>query len=70
MANGVKFEIFRSPISRWETLFERAADFASSIGKDRVISISHSSDNNDGVVTVWYWSDSTIRNPEERSVND
>jgi hypothetical protein len=41
----------------WETLFERAAEFAGSIGPERLISISHSADNGDGVVAVWYWSD-------------
>ena len=53
----VKFRIFRSPFSSWESLFEQAAAFATAVGKDRTICISHSSDNVDGVVTVWYWSD-------------
>jgi hypothetical protein len=44
-------------MKRWEELFREAADFATTIGPDRVISISHSEDENDGVVTVWYWSD-------------
>lgn len=34
-----------------------AADFATVIGKDRLISISHSSDHGEGVITVWYWSE-------------
>jgi hypothetical protein len=36
-------------------LFRESADFATEIGPDRVLSISHSSD---GVVTVWYWTSS------------
>ena len=55
MADKVKFEIVRSPYNSWNTLFQRAADIATLIGKDRVISISHSSDDVDGVVTIWYW---------------
>lgn len=50
----VAFEVFRGSLVTWHTLFERAADFASSIGADRVISISHSCDRSDAVVTVWY----------------
>ena len=42
-------------MSSWDTLFDEASNFATSIGKERLISISHSEDNNDGVVVVWYW---------------
>ncbi|MFH5803014.1 hypothetical protein [Alienimonas sp. DA493] len=51
----VQFRLFRSSMSSWETLFQEAADFATSVGREHVISISHSEDQNDGVVTVWYW---------------
>ena len=51
----VRFEIFRSGMSSWESLFEEAADFASRIGPEDLINISHSEDSNEGVVTVWYW---------------
>ena len=61
MADKVKFEIFRGPFVSWNTLFQRAADFATSIGRDRLIGISHSSDDVDGVVTVWYWDDTRSR---------
>jgi hypothetical protein len=52
----VRFEIFRSGMSSWESLFAEAADFASQIGPNDLINISHSEDSNEGVVTVWYWS--------------
>jgi hypothetical protein len=42
-------------MATWNQLFQEAADFATSIGRDRLIGISHSEDHNDGVVTVWYW---------------
>jgi hypothetical protein len=53
---AVKFEVFRGVLSSWQTLFQQAAEFASGIGPERLITISHSEDQNDGVVTVWYWS--------------
>jgi hypothetical protein len=57
----VKFEMFRGVMASWEQLFEEAAQFASSIGRDRLISISHSEDQDDGVVTVWYWDESNAQ---------
>ena len=53
----VEFRIFRSMMKSWDTLFAEAAAFASELGPDRLISISHSEDNDEGVVTVWYWSE-------------
>ena len=52
----VAFHVIRGVWSSWEGLFQEAADFASRLGPERLISISHSEDDNDGVVTVWYWS--------------
>jgi len=51
----VKFEVFRGTFASWDNLFQQAAEFASRIGQDRLISISHSADKSEGVVTVWYW---------------
>ena len=51
----VRFRVFRASFSSWETLFQEAAGFASRIPRERLISISHSEDSNEGVVTVWYW---------------
>jgi hypothetical protein len=51
----VRFEMFRGALITWSQLFRQAADFASGLGPDRVINISHSADHNEGVVTVWYW---------------
>jgi hypothetical protein len=42
-------------LASWATLFTEAADFAE-LGPERLISISHSADGGNGVVTVWYWS--------------
>lgn len=52
---SVQFQVFRGVWSSFEALFSQAAEFASALGPERLISISHSEDENDGVVTVWYW---------------
>ncbi len=49
------YRIFRGTLATWDDLFTRAAGFASEIGPERVVNISHSADHSDGVVTVWYW---------------
>lgn len=46
---------FRGTLATWADLFEEAARFATEIGPERVLNISHSADQCDGVVTVWYW---------------
>jgi len=54
---NVKFEIIRSDVNSWQNLLEQAANLATAIGPERVINVSHSSDNGDSVVCVWYWVD-------------
>lgn len=61
----VRFKIFQSSLSSWEALFEEAAVFASQLPPDRLISISHSEDANDGVVTVWYREGTEARSTEQ-----
>lgn len=51
----VCFKQFASAFQSWHALFSEAAAFATTIGKDKLISISHSCDHSTGVVTVWYW---------------
>jgi hypothetical protein len=53
----VRFRVFRSGFSSWESLFQESADFASTIAPDHLISISHSEDQNEGVICVWFWED-------------
>jgi hypothetical protein len=56
-AKQVLFRYFRGSFASWDELFSQAADFAAEIGRERLINISHSCDNSDGVVTVWYWAE-------------
>jgi hypothetical protein len=51
----VKYKIFRGTFKSWQTLFDQAAQFASDVGPERLITIAHSADQAEGVVTVWYW---------------
>jgi hypothetical protein len=52
----VKHRLFKSTLKSWDTLCEEAAAFASTIPRDKLITIAHSEDHNTGVVIVWYWS--------------
>jgi hypothetical protein len=49
------FKYFRGTMAIWDELFGEAAQFATQVGPESVAGISHSSDRGNGVVTVWYW---------------
>jgi hypothetical protein len=49
------YRVFRGTVANWDELFGEAAAFASEIGTERVLNISHSANHGDGVVTIWYW---------------
>ncbi len=51
----VLYKYFRGTFTTWADLFRDAADFASTLPPDRLISISHSAHRANGIVTVWYW---------------
>jgi hypothetical protein len=51
----VLFKTFRGTFKTWDQLFGEAAAFATSVGQERLITISHSADHSEGVITVWYW---------------
>ena len=52
----VKYEIFKSWTKSWADLCAQAAEFATDKGRDdRLINISVSEDQNEGVIIVWYW---------------
>lgn len=52
----VHYEVFRSSYESWQDLFRKASKFATeTVGEQRLINISHSCDQNNAVVTVWYW---------------
>ena len=55
MYGKVEYKMFRGTLITWEELFAQAAEFASALTPEELISISHSEDGNDGVVVVWFW---------------
>jgi hypothetical protein len=44
----VRFRVFKSGWKRWEELFGEAAAFATEIGPDRLIGVSHSHEGPEG----------------------
>jgi hypothetical protein len=52
----VAYRIFRGTFISWDNLFREATEFATQLGPERLINISHSGEQ-DGVVTVWYWAE-------------
>ncbi len=63
----VRHKTFKSSWSSWGKLFREAAAFATTIGPQRLINISHSVGGIDGgVVTVWYWDEEEESVPEEK----
>jgi hypothetical protein len=58
------YRIFRGTLATWDDLFRQAADFATEIGTERVVNISHSDSHRHGVVTVWYWTPAGEREPD------
>jgi hypothetical protein len=51
----VQHRLFRSTIKSWEKLCREAAEFATTVGKDRLINISVAQGDTGGVIFVWYW---------------
>lgn len=51
------YRVFRATFKGWDTLCVQAAAFATSLGKERLITISHSADHSDKMITVWFWGD-------------
>jgi catechol 2,3-dioxygenase-like lactoylglutathione lyase family enzyme len=51
----VHFKQFRGILATWPQLMQEAADFSTTIGPARLINISQSEDDDDGVIAVWYW---------------
>jgi ABC-type ATPase with predicted acetyltransferase domain len=46
---------FQATFKSWERLFQDASDFATEVGLENLVSISHSANYSEGIVTVWYW---------------
>ena len=51
----VVYKHFRASLKSWADLFQEAADFASTLDREALVSISHSAEGIEGIITVWYW---------------
>jgi hypothetical protein len=53
----VQYRFFKSSLKSWETLCSEAAEFATGVGRERLINISVSAADTggEGVIFVWYW---------------
>ena len=51
----VTYKYFRGTLATWDELFAEAAEFATRLGRERLIGISQSQWGADGIVAVWYW---------------
>ena len=49
------YRMFKSSVKSWQSLFNEASQFSTTLGRDRLINISHSCDQFIAVVVVWYW---------------
>jgi hypothetical protein len=55
-AHQLRCKFFRAgAFTTWENLFMEVERFGTSIGPERLVSISHSAENSEGIVAVWYW---------------
>ena len=66
----VAFQMYRGTFATWHQLFSEAAAFATRVGQERLISISHSEDQGKGVVTVWFWADENNALAEPETTDD
>jgi len=59
----VQYRIFESATRSWEDLCDEAAEFASEVGRDKLINLSVAASGGTegfglagrGVIVVWYW---------------
>ena len=51
----VTFRVFQSSCMSWREMFQEAAEFASRLDQNDLVSISHSHEGQRGTVTAWFW---------------
>ena len=55
MRMTVQSKIFKSTFHSWAEMCQEVGEFATSIGREHLITISHSAYASEGVIIVWYW---------------
>ena len=51
----VAFKAFDSKMASRDKLFRAATEFATQIGRDNLITLTHSEDRDNIVISIWYW---------------
>jgi len=64
----VRFKTFQSQFGLRERVLQKVAEFAQQVGRERLISISHSEERDNAIITLWYWEED-IATPT-RSLHD
>jgi hypothetical protein len=63
----IVYKSFDSKMASREKLFKAVVDFANRIERKDLITLTHSEDRDNIVVTVWYWTDEVDKNAEIRA---
>jgi hypothetical protein len=51
----VQFKTFESQFLTRQKMLQKAAEFATQMGPERLINVTHSEDHHESFITVWYW---------------
>jgi len=63
----VTFKAFDSKMASREKLFKAALDFANKVPREDLITISHTEDRDNIVVTIWYYTDEVDKTAEVKA---
>lgn len=63
----LRYKIYKTFIlfEGWAPICDEAAEFATRLGPDRVVSVSHSYSHRNASVIVWYWAEDGLEAPED-----
>ncbi|MBL8799827.1 MAG: hypothetical protein JNM56_38450 [Planctomycetia bacterium] len=60
----ITFKAFDSKMASREKLFKAGLEFANKLKREDIISITHTEDRDNIVLTVWYWTDEVDKGQE------
>ena len=62
----LRYEFHRGTLVSWEDLFSQMAEREQRLAAEQFVSFSHSDDNGNGIVTLWYW-EAKVPEPETKA---
>jgi hypothetical protein len=60
----ITFKAFDSKMASREKLFKAGLEFANKLRREDIVSITHTEDRDNIVLTVWYWTDEVDKGQE------